>query len=173
MDYTIFVKSYKNSKDKEGFVKKHITKNYLGYVDKMTIAKNVARYSSHVISEDGTVGIYKRDTMMQYFLTQMDIISKFTDIEFPSDLMTEAYDALAECGALNELFRFMPESEVKMINSMVQMAMDDTYINEQDLSVILTNKFDAIGLMLDETLNTLQTISTNTNNPIAKLTEIK
>lgn len=171
MDYSIFVKSYKNSKDKEGFVKKHITKEYLGYVDKMAIAKKVARFASHIIDEDGNAGDYKRDTMMQYFLTQMDIISKFTDIEVPGELMTEAYDTLAECGALNDLFGMMPESEIKMINSMVQMAMDDTYINEQDLSVVLTTKFEAIRSTIDTALNALQEISENTENPIAKLSE--
>ncbi len=159
MDYTIFVKSYKNSKDKEGFVKKHITKEYLGYVDKMAIAKKVARFASHVVDEDGNTGDYKRDTMMQYFLAQMDIISKFTDIEVPGELMTEAYDALAECGALNDLFGMIPESEIKMINSMVQMAMDDTYVNEADVGAVLSTKLEAFRLMADTAMSALDEVA--------------
>ncbi len=156
MDYSIFVKSYKASKSKDAFIKKHITKEYLGYAEKMALAQNVARFSSHAIDKDGNVGDYRRDTMMQYFLTQMDIIAKYTDIEVPAELMTEAYDALSECGALNDVLRSIKETEITMVNSMVQMAMDDTYINEGDVGAILSTKLEAFRIMADSALSAIE-----------------
>ena len=158
MDYTIFVKEYNTVKDKSGYVDKHIKTAYLGYSEKMSIARGIAKISSHIIDSEGNVGEYRRDTMAQYFHTQMNIIKYYTDIEVPTELVVSAYDAMCECGAMSDILTKL-ESECAILKSMVQMAMDDTYVNEWDISAVLSTKLEAFRLMADTALSALQTVT--------------
>lgn len=161
MDYTIFIRDYEKVNNKTDFVSKHITKKYLSYSAKMAIANNIARIASHVIDKNGNVGIYKRDTMAQYFHVQMNIIQQYTDIDIPSELVVNAYDKLSETGALSEILHQVPDSEREMIKSMTQMAMDDTYINEVDAGVVLSTKLEALRLIADTAMSALEEVAKN------------
>ncbi len=158
MDYTVFVKEYKAVKDKDSYVTKHITKAYLNYSEKMAIAKSIANVSSHVTDSDGNITEYKRDTMAQYFHTQMNIVKAYTDIDVPAELIVNAYDALCESGALGAILSAL-ESECTILKSMVQMAMDDCYINEADVGAVLSTKLEAFRLMATTAMSALEAIA--------------
>lgn len=149
MDYIKFIGQYKTAKDKDAFIKRHITTTYLPYPTKMSEAKQIAMISSHVNEKEGKLGEYKRDTMAQYFWTQIRLITNYTDIKAAEGESTVGmYDELSESGALEDIIKAIPSSEVTMFTSMVQMAMDDVYLYERDLPSYLETKMQAITMAL-------------------------
>lgn len=166
MKYTEFVNGYKNSKAKEAWVDRVIKTIYLPYSTKKAEAQQIARLSSHVMNEDGSEGAYKRDTASQYFLTQIRIIANYTSIEIGDKDVVKAYDALSECGALDMVLALLPESELKMFKTMVDMAMDDMYINEADVGAVLSTKLEALSITAETIISALEVMSStqNTNN---------
>lgn len=164
MNYTDFVKGYKNAKEKERWVGKVIKTTYLPYSVKKTEAQQIARISSHIINEDGSEGMYKRDTASQYFLTQIRIITNYTDLEMNDADVTKVYDELSESGALDMILALLPESELKMFKAMVDMAMDDIYINEADVGAVLSTKLEAFRLIAETAMSALETITNSQNN---------
>lgn len=166
MDYSIFVKEYNEAKDKAAYVKKHIMREYLGYADKTALAKNIARVSTHIINDDGSAGAYKRDTMSQYFHTQMNILTNYTDIIVEAQLTVQAYDELSKCGAMDKIIEAIPKDEILQIKSMVQMAADDVYVNERDIASFFETKIDALSMVLDTALSALQEVANKQDNVI-------
>ena len=164
MKYTDFVRGYKNAKEKDKWVARIIKTLYLPYSTKKAEAQQIAKISSHVINEDGSEGMYKRDTTSQYFLTQIRIITNYTDLEIADTDVTKAYDELSESGALDMIFALLPESELKMFKAMVDMAMDDIYINEADVGAVLSTKLEAFRLMGETAMSALEVITNSQNN---------
>ncbi len=161
MKYTEFVKGYKNAKEKEQWVGKIIKTTYLSYATKESEAKQIASLSSHIMNADGSEGAYKRNTASQYFLTQLRILINYTNLDIENNNVMDAYDALSECGALDVILAQIPEKELTMFTSMVQMAMDDVYINEADVGAVLSTKLEAFRLMADTAMSALEEVAKN------------
>lgn len=153
MDYTKFVSGYKTIKDKDGFIKKHMTKQYLPYANKLSIAKSIAKTCTHVKVDDKE--IYKKDTPAQYFTTVMSLITQYTDIEIDANIVDKAYDALVECGAMQALLASIPESEVTEFRTLVDMCVADIFENERELASFLETKLDAINMATNQMLSSL------------------
>ncbi len=153
MNYKDFVEEYKKSQKKEEFVKEHVTVQYLPYATKKTEAQEIARLSSHIINDDGTEGMYRRDTAMQFFLTQVRLLICYTDIEIDTNEITATYDELCECGAIEVILEAIPSTERTVFTTMAQMAMDDAYTNEADVGIVLSTKLDVFKLTVDTALS--------------------
>ena len=158
MDYSIFVSEFKSTKDKEAYAKKHIVKQYLPYIKKLSIARTIANQSTH-IERDGKEE-YKKDTPLQYFLTIMKLIEQYSDIEIDGMIITEAYDSLMESGSISALISCIPESEVTEFRTLVDMCISDIYDNERDITSYFETKFSALSITLETMLSSLsETIS--------------
>ena len=154
MDYTKFISDYKLNKDKESFVKKHITKQYIPYATKLALAQSIAKTCTHV-SINGK-DIYKKDTPAQYFATVMHLITQYTDIQYDATIVPQVYDALMESGAMQVLLSSIPESEVTEFRTLIDMCVSDIYENERELSSFLETKFDAISLTIEQIMSSIQ-----------------
>lgn len=154
MEYTKFVQQYKVSKDKEAFVKKHITKTYVPYVEKISKASGIALGCTHTIP--GQPELYKKDTPSQYFGTIMRLIEMYTDITFADADVVKVFDTLTEQGILDIILSSIPETETTQFRSLVDMCVSDIYENERDISTLLDNKFSALQLTVNTLLESLQ-----------------
>ena len=142
MEYTKFVQQYKVSKDKEAFVKKHITKTYVPYVEKISKASGIALSCTHAVL--GQPELYKKDTPSQYFGTIMRLIEMYTDITFADSDVVKVFDTMAEQGIIDIILSSIPENEVTQFRSIVDMCVSDIYENERDISALIDTKLTSI-----------------------------
>lgn len=154
MDYTKIITQYKTSKDKEGFIKKHLKKEYIPYAEKLSEALNIAKASTHIEIEGKN--LYKKDTPMMRFLSMNKLISMYTDITFDDSNVVEMYDALSKEGLMPLLLSSIPETEVSEFMSLVDMCVNDIYENERELSTIIENKLEAINLVVSQIFSTFE-----------------
>ena len=159
MEYTKFVQQYKVSKDKEAFVKKHITKTYVPYVEKISKASGIALGCTHAVKDHPE--LYKKDTPSQYFATIMRLVEMYTDITYADADVVKAFDAMAELGIIDVILSSIPENEVTQFRSIVDMCVSDIYENERDITALLDNKFSALQLAVNTLLESLQTTLQN------------
>lgn len=158
MDYTKFITGYKLNKDKDDFIKKHITKQYVPYATKLTLAQSIAKTCTHVTIDGKEV--YKKNTPSQYFATVMQLITQYTDIQYDISIINQVYDALVESGAMQVLLSSIPESEVTEFRTLIDMCVSDIYENERDVTSFLETKIEAINLTVNQMLSSLnETIS--------------
>ena len=146
MTYKNFMVQYKAAKDKEEFVKKHIKKQYLPYVEKLSIARTIANATSWDEEKN-----YKRDSVLQAWLLQVHMVTDYTDLTCDDKDVSAMYDTLAENGILEIIFSSIPESERVQLQAMTDMAASDIYTNFRDVTAWLDNKIAT----LDTTLGTI------------------
>ena len=155
MDYEEFVQKYKVSKDKEAFAKKHIKRQYVPYVEKLSEAKKIANISTHVTIDKKIV--YSKNTPILYFLKTTRLLALYTDVEIKeTDNINNAYDALAEIGAFDTLLSQIPEGEITQFTAMIDMCVADIYENERDIASFLDTKFEALGMILNTMLESFK-----------------
>ena len=156
MEYTKFVQQYKVAKDKEAFVKKHITKTYVPYVEKISKASGIALSCTHAVL--GQPELYKKDTPSQYFGTIMRLIEMYTDITFADSDVVKVFDTMAEQGIIDIILSSIPENEVTQFRSIVDMCVSDIYENERDISALIDTKLTSISLVFNTMLESVQNI---------------
>lgn len=96
------------------------TKHYVGFNEKLLVAKNVIDMC--VVNEGGYIYI---DKAKQYIEFTKAIISKYTNLEFSLDEVTSnsEYDSLCENGYLNLILSTF-DSEYKIVMNLMQMESD-------------------------------------------------
>ena len=154
MDYTSFVAQFKSHKDKEQFVKKHITTEYVSYVTKLSEAQKIANIATHILVGDKE--IYKKDTPKMYFFTLCRLVRLYTDIEFADDKVVDMYDALSKNGVMALILSSIPESEMSEFRALVDMCVNDIYENERDITSFFDSKFDALSMVFESLSGTLK-----------------
>ena len=139
-----FVKFYKaNSKAKdktfEDFMKKHITTEYVGFIEKCVWCDSIVKASCYV--KDGDYEYVKVNSANRYIAFVMRLISLYTDIEidFENAKFVEQYDELNKAGAINALIAAIPEDEYSEFSTILNMKMDDFRDNEYSITALLYN----------------------------------
>ena len=154
MDYTNFVAQFKTHKDKEQFVKKHITTEYVPYANKLAEATTIAKNSTHIVINDKE--IYKKNTPIMYFWTMVRLVSLYTDIEYPQDKVMDLYDSLSKNGCMAMILSLIPESEMSEFRALVDMCVADIYENERDTISFFESKFEALNMVFGGIADTLK-----------------
>lgn len=139
-------------KNREYDFSQHITKKYMPYAEKCALVKGVVDSSSYV--EVGDRKVYCRNTANMLFVFTMQIISRYTDLEFESDATVKCYDKLMESGMMNKLMSQIPEEEINILRGMLDMQRDDVEANTRSLISFFETKAEALQMGLD-TLNKL------------------
>ena len=139
-----YVKMYKaNSKAKdktfEDFMKKHIVKDYIPFVEKCVWCDNIVKVSCH--STEGEHEYVKINSANRYVAFVMRLIDLYTDIEidFKDAKFVGQYDELNKVGAINALITSIPEDEYSEFTTILNMKMDDFRDNEYSVTALLYN----------------------------------
>ena len=113
----LFVKTFKaNSKAKdktfEEFIKKHITTQYVPFLEKCAYCDGIVKACSY--ANNGNLEIVKIDSTRRYLFFVMTIIQLYTDLDIKNEdgyNPVEDYDKLNEVGAIEILIAAIPQSE--------------------------------------------------------------
>lgn len=125
----------------------HIKMKYMPYAEKCAFVKSVLDNTSYV--EIAGKKTYKRNTAGMMFVFTMQIIAKYTDLEFSNDEVVKTYDVLMETGLMNELLAKIPEEEYSIILGMLNMQRDDEEVNTRSLISFFETKMDAFQMAFD------------------------
>lgn len=125
----------------------HLVLKYMPYAEKCTFVKNVLDSTSYI--EIAGKKTYKRNTAGMLFVFTMQMIAKYTDLEFSNDEVVNTYDALMETGLMNKLMSQIPEEEISILRGMLDMQRDDEEVNTRSLISFFETKMDALQMAFD------------------------
>lgn len=129
----------------EKYIEKHITKKYLPYAMKMAEAHNIVKSSSYYADAD--TKRFRLNSPARYILFVVSVLTHYTDIEFGKNV-SEDYDALAECGALEGIITAIGE-DYDVFQTVVNMTLDDEMSNERELASFFEHRIVAAQKMLE------------------------
>jgi hypothetical protein len=150
---------FRNSgdQDKITLVKQHITEKYLPYERKMALCQNVIKGADYTPIVDAVdKRYYSPNTPMRFVFFCMSILDAYTDIECETidenkkDILG-GFNQLDKNSVFDVLFQELGR-EYKVLNTVLQMTVDDTYNKENNLVGYLTTKIDAIEALYNAAL---------------------
>lgn len=143
------IKEYAQAKKmkKEYDFSKHIKTHYMPYSEKCALVKNIVETTSY--EDVNGVKLYKRNTKSMLFIFTMQLIQRYTDVEFAAEEVPQVYDLLMESGTMNGLMSAIPEEEISILRGMVDMERDDLEINTRSLISFFETKADALKIAMD------------------------
>ena len=160
-----FCENYKNQRfmvTKNGteerieWIKKQLeVKNYLPFADKRELCKMVL---DACCTKDES-GLVKVDSVSRYILFTISVISKYTNLEFSSDLDAEydsldEYDMLCEANVLNIILAVLGD-EYASCNNMLNMMLDDIIANNNTTEAVLGHALGKVSDSLDDLISAL------------------
>lgn len=113
----------------EKYIEKHITKKYLPYAMKVAEAHNIVNSSSYYADAD--TKRFRLNSPARYILFVVSVLTHYTDIEIGQNV-SEDYDALAECGAIEILVAAIGD-DYSEFQTVLDMVLDDEIANEREL----------------------------------------
>ena len=151
----MFVKTFKvNSKAKdktfEDFIKKHITTQYISYLEKCVYCDGIIKSSSYI--KDGDKEIVKIDSSRRYLFFIMRLIQLYTDLDIKNENgynPVDDYDKLNEVGAIEALIAAIPQSEYTEFSTLLDMKMDDFIENEYSIKAFAYNLKESLKISED------------------------
>lgn len=147
-----FIKLTKGKKDYD--FSQRIKLKYMPYTEKCALVKSVIENTSYI--DVNGKKVYKRDTASMLFVFIMQLISKYTDLEFEKDNVVIVYDALMETKLMDQLLAQIPESEISFLKGMLDMQRDDFEFNTRSLVSFFETRADAMQMALDGISNVLE-----------------
>jgi hypothetical protein len=137
-----FIGYYKIAKDKKAECEKRVQKNkYVPFLSKIAECENIVRVTME--KDDSFV----QNTPGRFIFFNMTLIKTYTDIEFDMEnglQLTESYDTLNECGAIETLINCMPVHELKEFKTILDMCVDDYMVNHRDLTSYIDKKLNGL-----------------------------
>lgn len=153
-----FLREYKvaaKQKDSamENFIKKHITTDYINFLDKEVMCGSIVEATCH---DPNNRQIIKINSVGRYLLYVMRLIDLYTDIEvdFTESNFVKQYDELNKVGAFDILINSIPETERAEFDVILSMKMDDFKENEYSLTAFLYNLKQSLTLS-EEVVNSV------------------
>ena len=158
-----FVEEYKKADNKYSFLDKHIKREYVPYLDKVSTCKSIVETANH-ITDKKERKIYKADTPTQELLLIMNMVKLYTDIEFESADFVHVYDELSKYCILEHLFHynssFIDEGanefllgEEDRFRNIFSMVLNDFYENENSVSAVLLGIKEGLSFITDSIMN--------------------
>lgn len=150
-----FVEGYEkisNEKLKEDYIKRNITKEYMPYFEKIVMCRNIAKTTTHTTEEinDTTQSFFCENSIDRKMLLHLKIIEFYTNIDIVYDkTIFNQYDVLLQSKIISLLFQYIDNSEITLINSLLDMALNDIYTNECSVVNWLDNKFKTLTITSD------------------------
>lgn len=143
-----FIRKYNSAKDKEKYLSGCIKKSYIPYHEKVS---DCQRIINATMESDG---IFKINTPAQFMIFTVNIISKYTDIEYTDVL--ETFEKLDELNLINAIVSRIPEREYTTYNTLLNMVQDDYMENNRNIISFIETKVKALGLSMDAILDAMQ-----------------
>ena len=150
-----FITNYNKTKN----IEKHITKKYVPYAQKVSLCDRIVRSTSY--EEVAGKQVFKINTPARQELFLLNMIDLYTDIDINwKDSLADFY-ALSESGLLGGIIKEIPESEITLFSSILDMCVDDLMTNTRDLVSYIDGKIESISLGLNALLDAIDPATVN------------
>ena len=140
-----FIDGYKASLDKNVYLQKHITTEYVPYFQKVSECNKIVELTMYKTVNDKKIFWVDSPTKGNLFICR--IIANYTDIEMGEDVAT-SFDTLNKNGLISEILQAIPSKEYKEFSTVLQMVTDDLMENTRSFAGYLSSKLDALELLL-------------------------
>lgn len=148
------IKDYKESASKPNYdFSKNIKRKYMPFAEKQIFVETIVKKSCYTEVEGRKV--YRRNTSSMLFLFTMQMVEKYTNLEYAADEVVQAYDELMSSGLMRPLLKQIPESETMILREMLDAYRDDEEANTRSLVSFLETKADAVQLAIDGLISVL------------------
>ena len=163
-----FIAYYKQSKNKEEFLKKHILNKYVNYQDKIAECKEIFKRTSYIKDSD----IYSVDSPARYMLFMYRLIVLYIDIEIDSNLVLDSFNEInkqsyiindTDVGLMTAITMNISQREMTEFSNILHMVEDDFEINNRSIYSYLENKSKGIDSLLEGFLSSIEEGSPNGN----------
>ena len=166
-----FVEGYKKAKDKIDFVNKHITTNYVPYIEKVTHCKSIAKATTHKMVGENEYFVI--DSPTRHLLYTIKLIELYTDIEIDLQNIANDYDELNKNKILGVILNAISEDEQTEFKFILESVMNDIYENERSVGAILGISKEAIGMTIGSIFDGIQDAFEKNEVPENENIEIK
>lgn len=158
MNVEFFVKQIAMNKDKEGYVKQRLAKNYIPYEEKIASCENIIRNTSFVKDEMSGELIYKRNTPACNLFFNLTLIDRYFDIDINFENALADYNKLEENGYTDMLLKNIPTNEYISWSKVFEMVANDFVDNERSLVAYLETSIKAINKSIGTIIETINEI---------------
>jgi hypothetical protein len=151
-----FMVTKNGTEERIEWIKKQLeVKNYLPFADKRELCKMVL---DACCTKDES-GLVKVDSVSRYILFTISVLSRYTNLEFSSDLDAEydsldEYDMLCEANVLNIILAVLGD-EYASCNNMLNMMLDDIIANNNTTEAVLGHALGKVSDSLDDLISAL------------------
>lgn len=154
MNLNEFVKGYIESPNKNGFMNRHITTNYIGYATKVSKCSRIIEVTTS--KEINGINTYHVDSTARFLLYTLTLIDCYFDVEIDFSQPMLCFDLLSENGIVAEALKVIPEQEQQMFKLVFEMIRDDVYSNTREFASYMDIKINAfadlIGVIVDKAI---------------------
>lgn len=146
MKVSEFVEGYGKSTSKDSYVKRHIKRKYLPYVEKIVNAQQIVNNSMY---NDGK---FEPNTPKRHMLYIIKVVQLYTDLDINMDNLLGDFDAIVENGVADAIMKHIAEDLV-VFESVLNMVVDDVFDKERNYQGYIEKKLDEFILVMQAAMN--------------------
>lgn len=126
------------------FLKEHITKTYVPYMQKMSRCELLVNSCWYRTDTETGVKRFAVNSPNLRVMFRMQLVRQYTDIELNYDgtKIVEDYDKLRQSGILISIFSLIPKSEFDQFESVLEMTQHDVMTNEYEIGAYIRNRLN-------------------------------
>lgn len=148
------VKEFLMNYEKTHDIEKHVIKKYIPYAKKVSMCDRIVRSTSYETIADKQV--FKINTPARQELFLLNMVDLYTDIDINWENSLSDFDVLSEKELLGAIIKAIPESEITLFSSILEMCLDDLMTNTRDLVSYIDGKLTAVEVLANSALEMLQ-----------------
>ena len=154
MTVTEFIEGYKKATDKEDYIKEHVIREYVPFLEKVTRCESVVRVTSFVKVDDQEV--FKQNSPARFIFYMTTVIMSHTDIVIDPNRIHEEFDLLnGTDNLLGQILLCIPKHELDEFQMVINMVRDDMYENERSMTGFFERITEGVGLAIQTVLDTI------------------
>ncbi len=145
------------SKAKEEYLKKSLTKTYMNYLDKVSVAQTIVTLSC--INQNNKK--IELCSAKRYVLSVMFLINSYTNISVNFDKLYEDFDALNKNGLIERFMNnstgieIIPTKELKEFQMILDMTMNDFMTNKYESHNFFVELVEIIASALNSKIDSI------------------
>lgn len=153
-----FVKDYQTSKQQNAYVKKQIKTNYVPYLSKIEISKNIVKSSMY--KDVNGKDTFVINSPLRYNLFVQSVIDLYTNLEWDKrddgtrDIVRD-FDLLEEHGLVEAVFNTIG-NDIQKFTTVLNMVVDDEMDLNRSMVAFLETKYEALSMFFDVVGNALE-----------------
>lgn len=144
-----FIEEFNKSQSKETYVKKHMTTDYISFERKIGISDLIAK---KMILDNGDL---IKNTPLVYENFILSLVREYTDIELTPENNLADFNLIERYGVSDILAKAIGR-DAKTFNTILDMVINDTIDNHNNLVNHLSLKSENINFILDKLQNAIQ-----------------